>query len=275
VITEPDWSSFTLGPNDLAQVTVYGQPELTSEPTGVRIAPDGTLSLSLTDPIAIAGLTPSAAAKTIEGALAAYIQRPSVSVSVVEYTSRRFYLFGEVTNADLAIVFAKAGRKVLLVDCDLRKPQIYNLFSVERSPGMGDVLEGGAAWRDCVQETDNGHLDILPAGKKSSSPGELLAGERALEVIEKLKASYDLIVFDLPPAVVVADVANFASNLDALLLVYRSGKVPGRLLTGAVNKLRQAEVNVPGVIINAVYVSRALGGYGYGYGTEESKRGST
>jgi capsular exopolysaccharide synthesis family protein len=171
-----------------------------------------------------------------------------------------------VTNADLAIVFAKAGRKVLLVDCDLRKPQIHNLFSVERSPGIGDVLEGGAAWRDCVQVTDNEHLDILPAGKTSSSPGELLAGERAFEVVEELKASYDLIVFDLPPAVVVADVANFASNLDALLLVYRSGKVPGRLLTGAVNKLRQADVNVLGVIINAAYVSRALGRYGYGYG---------
>jgi polysaccharide export outer membrane protein len=96
--TEVDWSDFTLGPNDLIQVAVYGQPELTSPPTGVRIAPDGTLSLSLTGPIAVAGLTPGAAAKTIEGALAAHLLRPAVSVSVVEYTSRRFYLFGEVKN---------------------------------------------------------------------------------------------------------------------------------------------------------------------------------
>ena len=91
-----DWSDFTLGPNDLIQVAVFGQPELTSPPTGVRIAPDGTLSMPLTGPIPLAGQTPSAAAKTIETALATYLKHPAVSVSVVEYTSRRFYLFGEV-----------------------------------------------------------------------------------------------------------------------------------------------------------------------------------
>ncbi len=93
-----DWSDFTLGPNDLIAVAVFGQAELSSPPTGVRIAPDGTLALSLTGPIDLAGLTPSAAAEKIETALAAYLKRPAVSVSVVEYTSRRFFLFGEVQS---------------------------------------------------------------------------------------------------------------------------------------------------------------------------------
>jgi len=96
--TAVDWSDFTLGPNDLIQVAVFGQPELTSPPTGVRIAPDGTLSMPLTGPILIVGMTPSGAAKTIESALGAYLKRPAVSVSVIEYISRRFYLFGEVKN---------------------------------------------------------------------------------------------------------------------------------------------------------------------------------
>ena len=170
------------------------------------------------------------------------------------------------TNADLAMVFAKAGKKVLLVDCDLRKPNLHKLFTLERSPGFGEVLEKNLAWAGSVQASSEENLSILPAGNSTSSPGELLAGDRALEVIEELKKAYDLVVFDLPPAVVVADVANFASNLDALLLVYRAGKVPGRLLTGTVSRLHQAEVNLLGVIVNAVYVSRALGGYGYGYG---------
>jgi Mrp family chromosome partitioning ATPase len=68
-------------------------------------------------------------------------------------------------------------------------------------------------------------------------------------------------------------VANFASNLDALLLIYRSGVVPGRVLTGAVARLRQSDVNLLGVIINAVFVSRADRGYGYGYGGQEAGGG--
>ncbi|MCH2110901.1 MAG: polysaccharide export protein, partial [Polyangiaceae bacterium] len=98
VSTTVDWSDFTLGPNDLIQVAVFGQPELSSPPTGVRVATDGTLSLPLTGPISIGGMTTGDAAKAIESALATYLQRPAVSVSVVEYISRRFYIFGEVKN---------------------------------------------------------------------------------------------------------------------------------------------------------------------------------
>ena len=90
-----DWSDFTLGPNDLIQVAVFGQPELSSPPTGVRIAPDGTLSLPLAGPVTLTGLTPAEASKAIEAKLT-FLKRPAVSVSVMEYISRRFYLFGEV-----------------------------------------------------------------------------------------------------------------------------------------------------------------------------------
>jgi polysaccharide biosynthesis/export protein len=93
-----DWSDFTLGPNDLIQVAVFGQPEFSSPPTGVRIAPDGSLSLPLVGSIQVAGMTPSAAAAELETALSTELLRPSVSLSVVEYTSRRFYLFGELKN---------------------------------------------------------------------------------------------------------------------------------------------------------------------------------
>ena len=91
-----DWSDFTLGPNDLIQVAVFGQPELSSPPTGVRIAPDGTLSMPLVGSVKVAGMTPGAAATELESALSAELLRPSVSLSVVEYVSRRFYLFGEL-----------------------------------------------------------------------------------------------------------------------------------------------------------------------------------
>jgi capsular exopolysaccharide synthesis family protein len=179
-----------------------------------------------------------------------------------------------VTNADLAMVFASHGRRVLLVDADLRKPQVHGVFEIERSPGLGEVLEGRGAWRDCVRKGLYKDLDVLPAGRCEAQPGELLAAPGALALLEELKAAYDLVVFDLPPAVVVADVAGFAHELDAVVLVYRWGGVPGRLLSAAVARLGQSRVRLIGVILNAVYVGRGPGGegYGYGYGYSDGKR---
>ncbi len=173
-----------------------------------------------------------------------------------------------VTNADLALVFAKAGKRVLLVDCDLRKPQVHALFGTDRGPGFAEVLEARADWRECVRGSGVDDLDIIPAGSSTTNVGELLAADRAVDTLRELRDAYDLVVFDLPPAALVADVANFAANLDALLLVYRSGRVPGLLLRRTVNMLRQAQVPILGAVLNAVYQSRLGGGYGYGYGYE-------
>lgn len=169
-----------------------------------------------------------------------------------------------VTNADLAMVFAASGKRVLLVDCDLRKPQVHNIFGLERGPGFGEVLEGKAAWRECVNTDQANGLNVITAGRCEARPGELLASATAGATVEEMRAEYDLVVFDLPPAVVVADVANFANRLDAVLMLYRSGGVPGKLLGSAAQRLRRSGLEPIGIIVNAVVVSRAPGGYGYG-----------
>ena len=94
--TTADWSAFTLGPNDLVHVAVFGQPELSSPSLGIRVAPDGSLGLPLLGAVPVAGLSPDEARRAIEAGLASYVKSPSVAVSVLEYSSRRFYLFGEV-----------------------------------------------------------------------------------------------------------------------------------------------------------------------------------
>jgi capsular exopolysaccharide synthesis family protein len=165
---------------------------------------------------------------------------------------------------------------VLLVDCDLRKPQVHNIFDLERGPGFGEVLEGHADWRDCVQRGVAQGIDVIPAGHCEARPGELLASDRGEPIIEDLVSEYDLVVFDIPPAVVVADVANFANKLDAFMLLYRSGGVSGRLLEATARRLRKAGVNLMGVIVNAVVIRSLPGGYGYGdysygYGYEEER----
>ena len=86
-----------------------------------------------------------------------------------------------MTNSDLAIVFAKAGRRVLLVDCDLRGSQVHNLFNIERGPGFADVLEARTSWQQCIRASGIDNLDILPAGQSTSNVGELLVSERSLD----------------------------------------------------------------------------------------------
>jgi len=91
-----DWTAFTVGPNDLIHVSVYGQPELTSPDAGVRVAPDGTLGFPLVGSIPVEGRSAEEIRQTIEASLKPYLHSPSVTVSVIDYSSRRFYLLGQV-----------------------------------------------------------------------------------------------------------------------------------------------------------------------------------
>jgi polysaccharide export outer membrane protein len=96
--TVPDRSLFTLGPNDLLYVAVFGQPEASPPPTGVRVAPDGTLSLPLVGTVEVEGRSPDELRQVIEAGLTRYLREPSVSVAVMEYASRRYFVFGEVKD---------------------------------------------------------------------------------------------------------------------------------------------------------------------------------
>lgn len=94
---QEDWSIFTLGPNDLVHVTVAGKPELSSPPTGVRVSPDGTLSIPEAGAVRVADLMPAGAAEAIEAALGKVLRRPpAVAVSLLELSARRFHVFGAV-----------------------------------------------------------------------------------------------------------------------------------------------------------------------------------
>lgn len=94
--TVADWSAFTLGPNDLVHVAVFGQPDYSTHPKGQRVSPTGTLSLPVLGSVRVAGMDADQAAAAIEAGLSEYLREPSVSVGVMELSSRRFYLFGEI-----------------------------------------------------------------------------------------------------------------------------------------------------------------------------------
>jgi non-specific protein-tyrosine kinase len=172
-----------------------------------------------------------------------------------------------VTIANLAVAFAESGQRVLLVDSDLRRPVQHRVFRVSNFRGLSDAILGGAgALAKCIQATDIKNLSLMTAGDIPPNPSELLASDRMGALIEALKQQYDLVLFDSPPALVVADGTILGSRVDGVILVTDVGQTHRKAAEHVANELRRARANLLGVVLNRVGGSGAGYGYGYGYG---------
>lgn len=178
------------------------------------------------------------------------------------------------TNTDLAVAFALGGTKVLIVDADVRRPTVHGYFGLQQSPGFADTIVDDRDWRELVNRTEVETLSVLTAGHYRGTPGEALSSDTVSRLIDEFLSEYDLVVFDLPPAVLVADVEVFAHKLDALVLLYRSGGVPREAFVSAVRRVRASGAKLAGLILNAVQPSRtdSRGYHTYGYGSPEDEK---
>ena len=164
------------------------------------------------------------------------------------------------TNVNLALSLASSESRVLLVDADMRKPSVGSYFDLAPGPGLREVLEG-TPWREAVQPSKHEGLDIIPAGRVTRSPGDLLRGVRVRALVAELAAEYDRVVFDMPPLMAVADVETFADKLDGVVLLIRGEVVPRRFVAASVGRMRRSGIRPVGAILNAVRSKR----HGYSY----------
>jgi len=171
-----------------------------------------------------------------------------------------------VTNIDVALAFALGGKRVLLVDADMRRPAVARYLGLSNVPGLAEILSGSARWQECVQATHVPQLSVVVAGRQPRSPGDLLAGEACDQLIHEMREAYDLVVFDVPPALAVADTEAFASRLDAVVLLARSRWLTRSVLARTADRLRGAGANLIGCVLNADRPNRSESKYGYGYG---------
>ncbi len=165
------------------------------------------------------------------------------------------------TLANLAITIAQTGSKVVLADCDLRRPTIHQLFGIGNATGLTSVLIDSAAKEFPFADSGISSLRLLPSGPLPPNPSELLGSRRMTELIDQLKAQADLVLFDSPPIIAVTDAAVLATKMDGVLLIIKAGVTKRELAKKAKDLLEKVNANLLGVVLNNVKYQVGLQDY--------------
>lgn len=169
------------------------------------------------------------------------------------------------TISNTGIVTAEAGRSVLLIDADLRKPQVHQRFQVSNLQGLSTVLIREAEFEDCVMESGTDGLFLLPSGPIPPNPSEILSSKRFAELIERAKQTYDLILVDSPPVLSVSDALVLTRIADGVLFVLDAQSTNRKLAQKAVASLQQVNARILGVVLNRIKNEPGNSQYYYNY----------
>lgn len=169
------------------------------------------------------------------------------------------------TVLNLAYALALDGKRVLVIDGDMRKPSHHMLLGIAQHPGLSAILTGEATWQQTVQPVFEGKLDVITTGIIPPNPAELLSGQALNQFLSEAREIYDFILIDSPPFPYVSDARVFVAQADWLLSVVRVGNSPRKPTEEHVHRLA-GTVRHYGLIINDLPVARSGYGYGYGYG---------
>jgi len=168
------------------------------------------------------------------------------------------------TSANLAVVFANSGKRVLLVDADLRKPTVALTFRLPNHRGLSTLIaDREGQFEQHIQESGVENLSILTSGPIPPNPSELLQSQRMTDLIPELTTQFDLVIFDMPPIGVVTDAQILASKTDGTLLVVRERKTTKQGLIKAKKLLTLANAHLIGVVYNGVKKGNADNYYYY------------
>lgn len=155
------------------------------------------------------------------------------------------------TLANLAVTIAQAGKKVILVDCDLRRPSLPQIFDVRGTVGFTDMMRDDSLMlKPPLQDTCVPNLLLLTSGTLPPNPSELLASRRTSEVIAALVERAEMVLFDAPPVIAVTDAAVLASKVDAVLLVISAGKTKREHARQAKALLEKVNAHLIGTVLN-------------------------
>lgn len=254
------------GKDDLARLAL-GVPVLGMIPLQSAWKPkDGPFVVSLSEPKSGA----AEAYRTLRTSIQFLgLERPMRTLQVVSPNASE----GKTTTlANLGVALARAGERVVIVCCDLRRPRIHDFFGLSNEVGFTSVLLGKVGVSGALQEVpDQPRLSVLASGPLPPNPSELLTSRRTVEVLTSLQTEADIVLIDSPPVLPVTDALVLSGRVDATLLVCVAGATTRGELSRTVELLRQVDAPLVGTVLNGV---SSEGTYGYAYGYYEQDQRS-
>lgn len=169
------------------------------------------------------------------------------------------------TSSNLALVMAQTGARVLLMDCDLRKPTVHRVFRLPIDRGVTSLLCGIDDYSTAIQKEIAPHLDVMTAGPMSPNPSELLGSTQMVDMLEELRKRYDYVIIDVSPINIVSDAIIVAKQTAGIVMVVRQNQSRHDYIRKAVDSCQFAGVNILGMVINESRESKSRY-YGYRYG---------
>jgi succinoglycan biosynthesis transport protein ExoP len=175
------------------------------------------------------------------------------------------------TAANLSIVLAGTGRRVLLIDADLRRPHCHEVFGIDKDLGLTEALTGIGEPSELIRRMDVKNLYLLTSGAMPPNPSELLGSEKMREILDSLSGQYDCVIIDTAPITLVTDAVILSSMVDGVLLVAHK-RTPRQQVKAALSRLEYAQAKIFGVVLNGVDLGFGYNGYAsqyyrYGYGS--------
>lgn len=169
-------------------------------------------------------------------------------------------------STNLAITLAEEGKRVVLLDCDFRKPTIHRFLKIDmHGQGITNVLMGECPLGKALYHIDTLNIDVLPVGTVPPNPTELLSTQNMQIVLQALKENYDYVIIDTPPVSVVTDAAIIGGMVDGAFLVVRSDYAPVGMVQLAKRKLESVHVKIFGIILSRFDAKKTSGQSGYYY----------
>jgi len=170
-------------------------------------------------------------------------------------------------SGNFAAIMAHAGKRVLLIDADMRKGHLNKQFGLPREGGLSELLAGELSAQQAIRSQVLPNLDVLTTGKLPTNPADMLMSESFVRLLDMVSAQYELVIIDTPPVLVAADTAAVAPYMGAVLLVARADQTQLGELNESAKRLAQAGKAVSGVIFNGIDLTRRhYGSHGYRYG---------
>src|SRR4051812_4629593 len=253
-------------PAHSATATALADPPSVLIPPSPAAAARGGVAAAI-DPRLVAAIAPQSLAAEQYRSLRTRVARAENGrpVRTIIITSPNKGDGKSLTAANLALTMAQEyNQRVLLLDADLRRPSLHRLFGISDTPGLTDVLMGGATIDEALVTVPEHRLTILPAGIVPTQPAELLGSVSMRRILDGLRTRFDRIIIDMPPASPLADVSVASGMVDGVLMIVRAGVTPKPAIERALSGLDTAKVL--GLVLNDAgesTVGYAYAGYKY------------